>query len=198
MERLLYWLLGKQGNGRHSINPSRFQMRYMFYDWLVIGNAYCVYLMFPFELWTHVKLCFHWFCWPSVSHCQPEDPTGLQRGSFVAFSLPWRVYISSIDEVAENFFPPLSHGWCRKEIAPHICLRRYSFWNCVISTSPSISLGQHEPFEAERQEAELGTEPEPNSSHQDQLSPLSPSKGESSRLGFGCQAFPVKRSKSCF
>lgn len=163
MERLLYWLLGKQGNGRHSIKPSRFQMRYMFYDWLVIGNAYCVYLMFPFELWTHVKLCFHCSVGPVFPIVSLKIPLGCKGESFVVFSLPWRIYISSIDEVAKNFFPPLPHGWCRKEIVPHICLRRYWFWNCVISTSPSLSLGWHEPFEAEGQETELGTEPEPNS-----------------------------------
>lgn len=118
MERLLYWLLGKQGNGRHSIKPSRFQMRYMFYDWLVIGNAYCVYLMFPFELWTHVKLCFHCSVGPVFPIVSLKIPQGCKGESFVVFSLPWRIYISSIDEVAKNFFPPLPHGWCRKRLFP--------------------------------------------------------------------------------
>lgn len=35
--------------------------------------------------------------------------------------------MGSTDEVAENFFPPVSQGWYRKKIVPHICLRRYWF-----------------------------------------------------------------------
>lgn len=72
-----------------------------------------------------------------------------------------------------EFFPPFSHGWYRKKIVPHIYLGRYCFWICVVSTSVSISLGQHGPFEAGRKETELASEPEQNNGNQDVLSPLS-------------------------
>ena len=51
-----------------------------------------------------------------------------------------------------RIFPPLSHGWGRKKIVPHICLRRSWIWICVVSTGAIISLGRHEPFEARGQE----------------------------------------------
>lgn len=115
---------------------------------------------------------FSLFCWPGVSHHQPATPAQLQRESFVASSLPWRIEIGSIDEGTENFFPPLSHGWCRKKIVPHTCLRRYWLWISVISTSVSISRVQPEPFEARGQEIELATEPEQHSGNQYVAQPL--------------------------
>lgn len=96
--------------------------------------------------------------------------------------------------MAENFFPPSSHEWCRKKIVPHICLGRYWFWICVISTAANISLGWPEPFEARGQETELPTEPEQNHGNQYMVSPLA-LRDKISSLGHSCQISPSKRNQ---
>lgn len=100
----------------------------------------------------------------------------------------------SIGEVAANFFPPLPHRRRRKKIAPHICLRGYWFWNCVISTSASISLGQHDPLKP-RERKQLGTEPEPDSGDQSRHSPLFHLK-ESAPVLAAVANFSLKRESS--
>lgn len=95
-----------------------------------------------------------------------------------------------------EFFPPLPHGRCRKKIAPHICLRGYWFWNCVISTSASISLGQHEPLK-QRERKQLGTEPEPDSGDQSRHNPLSIQR-RALQFWLRLPTFPLKENQVMF